>query len=52
MKVIVSVETETQQMISYRSLAKEKEETSVIVPIKQAQRIHAQSLLHSASLLL
>lgn len=52
MKLIVPMETGTQQMISYHSLAKEKEETSVIVPINQAQRIHAQSLLHSASLLL
>lgn len=52
MKLIVSIETGTQQIISYHSLAEEKEETAVIVPISETQRIHAQSLLHSASLLL
>lgn len=46
------METGTQQIISYHSLAKEKEETAVIVPINETRRIHAQSLLHSASLLL
>lgn len=52
MKLIVPVETGTQRMISYHSLAAEKEETSVIVPINPAQGIHAQSLPSSAPLLL
>lgn len=52
MKLIVPVATGTRRMISHRSLAEEKEETSVIVPINPAQGIHAQSLPSSAPLLL
>lgn len=51
MKLIVPVATGTQRMISHRSLAAEKEETSVIVPINPAQgdSCSISTLLCSAS---